>query len=79
MRHTRTPPNEDVTVGPAFLYPTPHAIVLNASNDIDTTLQQFADDEVVVEQGVGNNHITGFELVVHLSEESCFASAFATV
>ena len=68
MRHTRTPPNEDLAVGPAFLYPTPHAIVLNTSNDIDTTLTQFADDEAIVEQGIGNNHFTELEGIVHTSE-----------
>src|SRR5262249_27471778 len=52
-------PDDDVAVGPAPHRPGPHALVLGAGDQVDAALAQLAGDEVIVEQGVGQDHVAG--------------------
>ena len=44
-----TLPNDDVVIRSALCCPTSYALVLSASNDVDTAHAQFPRDEVIVE------------------------------
>ena len=57
----------------------PTRSVLGAGDEVDAALAQLADEEVVVEQGVGEDHVAGLERAVHLPQEGGLAGALARV
>src|SRR5262249_832972 len=50
-----------------------------AGNEVDPAIAQLTHQEVIVEQRVGQNHVTRLESVIHSSQESGFTSPLALV
>ena len=79
VRLVRALPDKDVSIGPALFRQTPRPRVLGTGDEVNPAIPQFAYQEVVVEQGVGKNHVTRPERAVHLPQQGGFTGALALV
>src|SRR5262249_15117111 len=74
-----TLPDDDIAVRSALHRPAAHALRLPAGKQLEVALAQFAGEEVVVEQGVGDDHVAGLERTVQLAQQRGLAGALAGV
>ena len=65
--------------GPLATVWVPTRSACRAGDQLDAALVQLAGEEVVVEQGVGDDHVAGPERVVHLPQQRGLAGALARV
>src|SRR5439155_15251424 len=75
----RALPDDDVAVRPALYRPAAHALRLHPCDQLDATLAQLAGEEVVVEQGVGDDHVAGRQRVVQLTQQRGLSGPLARV
>ena len=71
-RAMRAVPDQDVAVRPAFDHFAVRTLVFHAGDNVDPLFPQFTDEEVIVEQGIGQHHITGPKRVKQFAPSASF-------
>ena len=59
-------PEDEIAVRPALDRPAAHPFGLHADDEVDAEPPQFAGDEVVIEQGIRDDHVAGGQRAVQL-------------